>query len=53
MFPNSLRFDSYLRINGGWQDHILFALLESDPVTTPGRDLPPPGRPGFSRLPPP
>lgn len=23
---------AYLRINGTWQDHILFALLESDPV---------------------
>ena len=23
---------SYLRINGVWQDHLLFALLESDPV---------------------
>lgn len=26
---------SYLRINGRWQDHVLFALLESDPVTNP------------------
>ncbi len=26
---------SYLRINGRWQDHILFALLESDPITFP------------------
>lgn len=24
---------SYLRINGIWQDHLLFALLESDPVS--------------------
>ena len=24
---------SYLRINGRWQDHILFALLETDPVS--------------------
>ena len=24
---------SYLRINGRWQDHVLFALLESDPIT--------------------
>lgn len=23
---------AYLRINGAWQDHLLFALLESDPV---------------------
>jgi ribosomal-protein-alanine N-acetyltransferase len=23
---------AYLRINGIWQDHLLFALLESDPV---------------------
>ena len=23
---------AYLRINGVWQDHLLFALLESDPV---------------------
>ncbi len=28
---------SYLRINGRWQDHVLFALLESDPVSLPGR----------------
>lgn len=26
---------SYLRINGLWQDHILFALIETDPATTP------------------
>ncbi|UDL96112.1 MULTISPECIES: GNAT family N-acetyltransferase [Lichenihabitans] len=26
---------SYLRINGRWQDHILFALLESDPIAGP------------------
>ncbi len=25
---------SYLRINGRWQDHVLFALLETDPLTT-------------------
>ena len=24
---------AYLRINGQWQDHLLFALLESDPVS--------------------
>ena len=31
---------SYLRINGVWQDHLLFALLESDPVSLrlPRRD---------------
>ena len=31
---------AYLRINGMWQDHILFALLESDPVALrlPRRD---------------
>ena len=23
---------AYLRINGSWQDHLLFALLESDPL---------------------
>ncbi len=28
---------SYLRINGMWQDHILFALIETDPVTAPTR----------------
>ncbi len=28
---------SYLRINGRWQDHILFGLLESDPVSLPRR----------------
>ncbi|MCC2095356.1 MAG: GNAT family N-acetyltransferase [Hyphomicrobiales bacterium] len=26
---------AYLRINGQWQDHILFALLDSDPVSPP------------------
>ena len=33
---------SYLRINGIWQDHLLFALLESDPFTLrlPRRDRP-------------
>ena len=31
---------AYLRINGQWQDHLLFALLESDPVSLrlPRRD---------------
>jgi len=31
---------AYLRINGLWQDHLLFALLESDPVSLrlPRRD---------------
>jgi ribosomal-protein-alanine N-acetyltransferase len=28
---------SYLRINGRWQDHILYALLESDPLSGPRR----------------
>jgi ribosomal-protein-alanine N-acetyltransferase len=23
---------AYLRINGAWQDHILYAMLDSDPV---------------------
>ena len=27
---------AYLRINGAWQDHLLFALLEGDKVSTPG-----------------
>ena len=33
---------AYLRINGMWQDHLLFALLESDPVSLrmPRRDRP-------------
>jgi [ribosomal protein S5]-alanine N-acetyltransferase len=26
---------SYLRINGVWQDHLLFAILDSDPVPPP------------------
>jgi ribosomal-protein-alanine N-acetyltransferase len=26
---------SYLRINGSWQDHILFAILETDPILGP------------------
>lgn len=30
---------SYLRINGRWQDHILFALLEHDPVLPPTRPI--------------
>ena len=30
---------SYLRINGKWQDHILYALLETDPVLAPVRPL--------------
>lgn len=30
---------SYLRINGRWQDHILFALLEDDPVLPPARPI--------------
>ncbi len=37
---------AYLRINGQWQDHILFALLDSDPAGPPGSDsLPEPGHP--------
>lgn len=28
---------SYLRINGLWQDHILFALIETDPIPQPAR----------------
>ena len=28
---------AYLRINGIWQDHLLFALLESDPVRSAGK----------------
>ena len=33
---------AYLRINGIWQDHLLFALLESDPISLrlPRRDRP-------------
>ncbi len=30
---------SYLRINGRWQDHILFALLESDLVLPPKKPI--------------
>ncbi len=30
---------SYLRINGRWQDHILYALLETDTVMAPVRPL--------------
>ena len=30
---------SYLRINGRWQDHVLFALLENDPVLPPTRPI--------------
>ena len=33
---------SYLRINGIWQDHLLFALLEHDPILPPRRALTPP-----------
>ena len=29
---------AYLRINGQWQDHILFALLDNDPVGPAGGD---------------
>jgi ribosomal-protein-alanine N-acetyltransferase len=27
---------SYLRINGAWQDHLLFAILSSDPIRAQG-----------------
>ena len=30
---------SYLRINGRWQDHVLFALIETDPISLPTRAL--------------
>jgi ribosomal-protein-alanine N-acetyltransferase len=30
---------AYLRINGRWQDHVLFALLDSDPIRKPSRPL--------------
>ncbi len=30
---------SYLRINGRWQDHVLYALLETDPVLGPSGSL--------------
>ena len=30
---------AYLRIAGRWQDHVLFALLDSDPVAPPRRPL--------------
>ena len=30
---------AYLRINGRWQDHVLFALLDADPVAPPQRPL--------------
>ena len=30
---------SYLRIAGRWQDHVLFALLDTDPVVPPQRPL--------------
>ena len=30
---------AYLRIDGRWQDHVLFALLDSDPVPSPHRRL--------------
>ena len=33
---------AYLRINGAWQDHLLYALLESDPIALrlPRRERP-------------
>jgi ribosomal-protein-alanine N-acetyltransferase len=30
---------SYLRINGRWQDHLLYALIETDPISLPSRPL--------------
>ena len=30
---------SYLRINGRWQDHVLYGLIETDPITSPARPL--------------
>jgi len=30
---------AYLRIAGRWQDHVLFALLDTDPVAPPRRPL--------------
>ncbi len=33
---------SYLRINGIWHDHVLFARLDSDPAPAPARNLPAP-----------
>lgn len=41
-FRNEGLARAYLRINGIWQDHLLYALLESDPVSLrlPRRDRP-------------
>jgi len=33
---------SYLRINGIWQDHVLYARLDSDPAPPPSRNKPAP-----------
>ena len=33
---------SYLRINGIWQDHVLYARLDSDPAPPPVRNKPAP-----------
>ena len=33
---------SYLRINGIWQDHLLYARLDSDPAPAPARNKPAP-----------
>jgi ribosomal-protein-alanine N-acetyltransferase len=30
---------SYLRINGRWQDHVLYALIETDVITLPSKPL--------------
>jgi len=30
---------AYLRIDGRWQDHVLFALLDGDPIAPPRRRM--------------
>lgn len=30
---------AYLRINGAWQDHLLYAMLEHDPIRAPAQPL--------------
>lgn len=30
---------AYLRINGSWQDHLLYAILEQDPILAPVQPL--------------
>jgi ribosomal-protein-alanine N-acetyltransferase len=39
---------AYLRINGAWQDHVLYALLENDPL--PLRTRKPAGMPAASGI---